>query len=184
MKTRLAIVCIFAVASGQANAKPACSSDEAKATVVNIADRVIAKPMLASVANTAVLLKQRASELEAEIAAARAHNLPGYGRMPDCAEPHGSTCFDYAGRIAADSQQLARISNVKPLPGNFTFTLDRVITTDETPRKTSCKALLVETSDQRNDGSREITYTLEMTDDGKLYATVWGLENPPDTEQN
>ena len=98
----LAVVFALIGLGSHPNAQLVCSSDEAKAEVAKIADRVIAKPTLTAVTNSAALLRQRTSELEAEIAAARAHSLPGYAGMPDCAEPHGMTCFDYTRRIAGD----------------------------------------------------------------------------------
>jgi hypothetical protein len=54
------------------------------------------------------------------------------------------------------------------------FSLDDIITTDKQKARTACKAKL-HTTDSIEQNNLDITYTVEKTDDGRLYVTVFGL---------
>ncbi len=186
MQKYLTTLVVLSFVGGPASADSLCSGDETKAIVGIIANREIAKPMLKQIDDATKMGKLRISELQAEISAAQAHRLPEatvVGRpMTDCsAVGFKETCFDYAGRIAGDQKEVDRLQGVlNNIPSSFSFHLNGVITTDETSRKTSCKAELIEDSNQGYDGFYDITFTVEMTDDQKPYVTVYGLHSPID----
>lgn len=164
------VLIVFVCMCGCSKADPDCAANDAKNLVLRIAKEH------SSVSPAAVLSRDTAS--------AKAFRNKQQSETADLMSKARAQCNGNAGclnqariKIDNDSAERAQSEGERVLAAAI-YSLDTIRLTgrDDVTRAATCAAnLQVQFPDQWGNDEAQITYKLEITSDGKLYATVRGL---------